>query len=69
MNNRVKKMFVAIYDNEVIVFDTNFSSFYSKFKGIEPGINSQSYYSKLFQTESKLVIRGYGKEYIWQKLV
>lgn len=62
-------MFVAIYDNEIIAYDTNYSSFYAKFKNIEPDILSESYYEKQFKNQNKFFVKGYGKEYLWQKLI
>ena len=61
-------MFVAIYDNEVIVYETNLSAFYTKFKDIEPDIKSYAYYSQMFKDQNIIMIRGYGKEYVWQKI-
>lgn len=70
MNIRISKIYVAILDNRVIVLETNLSEFILELRTIESGINSLSYYNKLFKNnEITYFTSGAGKTYTLQKII
>tara|TARA_B100001059_G_C17790381_1_gene559767 strand:- start:910 stop:1140 length:231 start_codon:yes stop_codon:yes gene_type:complete len=70
MNKRFSKFYVAILDNRVVVFNTNLANFIVELRGIEPGINSLSYYDKRFRKEEIMYYTSrLGKTYTIQKLI
>jgi len=69
MNNRISKIYVAVLDNRVIAIDTNLSRFILELKLIESGINSLSYYNKLFKKQDITYFTSrLGKTYTLQKI-
>jgi hypothetical protein len=52
----LKKLYVAVLDNKVILFDTNLKNFIASMKQIEPSVKSYSYYSKKFKNENTVGI-------------
>lgn len=70
MNNRITKIYVAILDNRVVVINTNLSSFILELRGIESGINSLSYYDKIFRKQDIIYHTSrLGKTYTLQKII
>jgi hypothetical protein len=48
----LKTFYVAIYNNEVVCFETNLSKFIESFKKMENGVKSYQYYNKEFKNNS-----------------
>ena len=69
MNKVLKYLYVAIKHSEVVVFETNLSSFLNELREIEPELKSYSYYNRKFQSDHIISFVGKRRElYLLQKL-
>lgn len=51
MNNRIRRLYLAITDNKVIYITTNLAEFIRILKDVDPNIKSLSYYEKAFKEQ------------------
>lgn len=74
MNNRTNKIFVAIYNNEVVCLDNTLTNFHTKFLKIEKACPGYLTLFRRFKAVKDDVVQNFtltlsGKEYHFQKLV
>ena len=69
MNNRITKLFSCCLENKVILIETNFKEFHSKFKSIEPSAHSDRWFTDKFKKEKDFEYVVDSKIYCFQRLV
>lgn len=70
MNKELKKAFVAVKDNKVVVFDTNLKDFIKKLNEIESSSRNYMYYYREFEKKKILeYINPEGEVYNLQQIV
>lgn len=66
----LKSLYVAIVDNEVVVFETNLKLFVEELTKIESETRNYDYYYREFKKSNKvLLLNNDNKEYHLQKLL
>lgn len=70
MNKELKKAFVAIKDNKVVVFDTNLKDFVTKLNTLEPESRNYMYYYREFgKMKIMEFVNPNGEVYVLQQVV
>ncbi|MGH1387514.1 hypothetical protein [Kordia sp.] len=66
----LKSLYVAIVDNEVVVFETNLKLFIEELGKIESEIRNYDYYYRQFKKSSKQsLVNSNSKKYYLQKIL
>lgn len=69
MNSVIGKLFVAIHENRVVVYDTVLSKFRKKLDKVEPGVRNIDWFQYNFDKGDIVKFTGSsGKEYVLQKV-
>lgn len=70
MNKELKRAFVAIKNNRVVVFDTNLKDFVTKLNELEPNSRNYMYYYRGFEKQKVLeYVNSDGEIYVLQQVV
>lgn len=70
MNKELKKAFVAIKNNRVVIFDTNLKDFINKLNELEPNSRNYMYYYREFGKKKVLeYVNSKGEVYVLQQVV
>lgn len=66
----LKTLYIAIYDNKVVFFETNLLKFINGLKLIEPNLKGYQYYNREFKKSKRLIfLTKTEKIYFLQKLL
>lgn len=68
MNPNFVCMFVAIVNNEIVLFDTNLTKFVARFNIYEKQSRNYTWFSRQFKKESHFSVTLSGKEYFFQEI-
>lgn len=69
MIDNLKALYVAIFNNEVVCFETNLTAFYYAFNKIESEIKGYDSFYRRFKKEKHFMKLINGKEYWFQKVL
>jgi len=69
MNRRISKLYTCTMGNRVIVYDSNYSGFYSQLRNILEGCKNEKYYNKRFNDLGEFKECVNGVVYCFQKLI
>lgn len=69
-NSNVKRLFIAISNNEIVFIATNLKDFISGMKNIDEGVKSKTYYDNHFKKNEIFYYQNpiTGKQYTFQKI-
>lgn len=64
MNKDIKRIYIAIRDNNPVAFETNLKNFWERFVLVEPEIRNYDYFYRKFKKENSFTFTSSeGKEY------
>lgn len=65
MNKDIKRIYIAISDNQPVAFETNLKNFWERFVLVEPEIRNYDYFYRKFKKDKSFSFTSSsGKEYV-----